>query len=87
LDGLDALRNIMKDRKNRRMAVLEPTPPSEEEENTLADDSIKTAKFFVDYFKNSNVHAELAAEELVFTDKYEAALALQKQGPIEPKSA
>lgn len=31
LDGLDALKNIMKERKNRRMALLEPAAPTYEE--------------------------------------------------------
>ncbi len=59
LDGLDALKNIMKGRTKRRMAVVEPAEPAAEI-NQLSDESMKAARFYIDYFKNSKICAELA---------------------------
>ena len=85
LDGLDALRNILKGRNKRRMAVVEPAEPSTEV-NQLSDESMKAARFYIDYFKNSAICDELSKEGLVFADRYEAGKHLQGLGPLDPKA-
>lgn len=66
------------------MAVLEPAAPTPEEHGQLSEESLKTAQFYIDYFKNSSICKELQAEGLVFSDKYEAAKHLQGLGPLKP---